>query len=173
MKLQPKTDDELLGPAFRWRLRATLDRVEPKYSSPRYQTVAGWSYRTWRIAPAMLAAALGGVVALSVASTGSVNPVVWTEHAGTIFIPSTHEPEGNPGGGAPAQNPPSQQPKAAPTQPAHPAENSSPKGSGEAEGTPRPTQSPEPTDERPGGSSSNPTSSTTPTPTPTPPPHGD
>src|SRR5256885_16182744 len=75
----PKTEGDPLGPEFARRLRGEMDRIEPRFSSPRY---LGASRRrvTWRLAPAALALSLVAILGLTAyAATGSPNPVVWTE----------------------------------------------------------------------------------------------
>ena len=75
-------DDEL-----RRRLREELDRVRPRFSSPRY-LAARPRPAVWRLAPAVLAVAAVGMLGLT-AYSGSANPVVWTEHVVTVIHPAT------------------------------------------------------------------------------------
>jgi len=132
----PKSDDDPLGPLFAERLRAELDRVEPRFSSPRY--LAPHRVGGWRFAPAALAIGLAGIVGLSAyAATGSPNPAVWTEHVVTVIRQAPPSPTSEP-----TQAP--NEPKAAP--PVAPAHESSPEPSEQPEPTnrPEPNESPEP-----------------------------
>ena len=102
-----RSTDDPLGPGFEWRLRHAMDRVQPRFSSPRYAALSARSRRPWRLAPIALAAAMAGVLALSAyAATGSANPVEWTRQAVTVIESGGHLPAT---GGAEAQ-PPAQQP---------------------------------------------------------------
>ena len=81
----PNADDDQLGPELEERLRGELDRVQPRYSSPRY-VAASRRPIIWRVAPAALVVGVLGILGLSgYVKTGSPNPVVWTERvvAGT------------------------------------------------------------------------------------------
>lgn len=128
----PKTESELLGPQFESRLRIELDRVRPRFSSPRY--LAGDRHRvgSWRFAPVGLAVGIAGILTLSAyAATGSANPAVWTQRIVTTIQPS------------PA-------PEASPTQTSYPTPSEhtytpaeSPEPSPRAEPSERPEQSPQ------------------------------
>ena len=105
----PKTEGDPLGPAFERRLRGELDRVQPRFSPPRYLS-AGNRPLVRRFAPVGLAVSVVGILALSAfAATGSPNPVVWTEHVVTVIhpIPSSPTPSSSPDerGGGPATTP--------------------------------------------------------------------
>jgi hypothetical protein len=94
----PKTEGDPLGPAFERRLRGELDRVQPRFSPPRYLS-AGNRPLVRRFAPVALAVSVVGILALSAfAATGSPNPVVWTEHVVTVIhpIPSSRTPSSSP-----------------------------------------------------------------------------
>jgi len=138
----PKTDTDPLGPYFGWRLRAELDRVQPPFSSPRY--VQTHRVGAWRLAPAVLAIGIAGILGLSAyAATGSANPAVWTERAVTVIHQAPPSPTSEP------IQPPSQ-PKAAPpvapkpTQRAESTEPPEPTNRPEPSESPEPSQSPEP-----------------------------
>jgi len=93
----PKTDNPF-DPGFAWRLRKALDRVQPPYSAPRYQSApAGLSLRTvlGRAAP-MVAVGLAGLLLTAFAATGSPNPVIWTQNAASAINAITHAPEASP-----------------------------------------------------------------------------
>ena len=150
----PKTEDDPLGPEFSRRLRGELDRVQPRFSSPRYLAASGRRV-TWRLAPAVLGVSLIGILALSLfAATGSPNPVVWTERVVTVIHPNAATP-------TPSATP--QEHRGAP--PATPSQqgehNSSPEPSERAEpteqpeptGRPEPAESPEPAQSHSGDSS--------------------
>ena len=92
----PRTEPDPLGGEFKWRLRAELNRVRPVYSTPRYLSSAPRRVRAWRLAPAVLAAGVLGMLGLTAyAATGSPNPVVWTQQIVTKIEPSA-APESNP-----------------------------------------------------------------------------
>jgi len=136
----PKTENDPLGPRFAWRLRFELDRVQPRFSPPRYATRARVS--PWRFAPVALAIGITGILGLTAyAATGSANPVVWTERARSVIeaVPPSPTPESTPTPNAP---------KAAP--PAAPTRGTSP----EPSGSPEPRESPEPSDDHSGTSGS-------------------
>jgi hypothetical protein len=152
----PKTDDTKLGPDFEDRLRAELDRVRPAASLPRY-TSAGMRIPSWRPAPAMLAIALIGILALAAwAATGSANPVVWTQRVETVINPTAPSPdstETQPNAGPSSE--PQHHASAEPTEKAEPTSQPEPGESPEPSGSPEPTESPEPSgDHSDGGASS-------------------
>lgn len=139
-----------LNPVFAWRLKAALDRVTPPASLPRYASASMGRARPWRVAPFLLAATMVVLLALTAtATTGSPNPVVWTQHAASTIQSVRHAPEAipspqpapeqapaNPARSAPAA------PAAVPThQPQHGA-SPTPDRSEQPEDSPRP----EPTD---------------------------
>jgi hypothetical protein len=163
-----KTDGDPLGPGFDWRLRAALDKVEPLFSAPRYQTAP--RFNVWRLAPAGVAVASMLLLALTAAAaTGSADPTVWTQRATTTIQSVGHPPEPSPSPeSSPAQ--PQTPPRAAPIAPparstARPA-TATPQGSHES---PEPSENhspfPQPTDHHPQGSPS-----PYPSPRPSPPP---
>jgi hypothetical protein len=90
----PSTEHDELDPVFSWRLKAALDRVTPPASLPRYASVSMGRTRAWRVAPFLLAGATVVLLALTAtATTGSPNPVVWTQHAATTIQSVGHAPE--------------------------------------------------------------------------------
>ena len=89
----PKTDTDPLGEGFKWRLRAQLDRVTPRYSPPRYLAPARGRIGAWRFAPVGLAAGVVGMLGLTAyAATGSPNPAVWTQQIVTRIGPGEAQP---------------------------------------------------------------------------------
>lgn len=141
----PDADDELTR-----RLREELDRVEPRFSSPRYLT-APRRPSAWRLAPAALAAAVLGMVGLA-AYSGSANPVVWTEHVVTIMRPAAASPTPT----KPAEDEHHETPRANPAESPEPRKSPEPSGSAEPRESPEPGQSPqpEPSDDHSGSGSS-------------------
>jgi hypothetical protein len=84
----PKTEGDPLGPGFEWRLSTELNRVRPRWSSPRYLKAAPHRVGTWRLAPTGLVVGVIGILALSAfAATGSANPVVWERRIVTTIQP--------------------------------------------------------------------------------------
>jgi hypothetical protein len=162
-----KTERDPLGPAFSWRLRAALDRVVPPQVPPRYQS-AKHAPAPLRFAPAALAAAVAGIVALAAfATTGSANPVVWTQRVTSTIGSAGHAPSAVP---SPEESPTPQTesphpPAAAP--PAHTPEHEAsphPSEAPERSSSPAPRESPAPSDDHFGTPS--PTSSPSPSPSP-------
>jgi hypothetical protein len=93
----PKTERDPLGEGFDWRLRAELNRIQPRFSSPRYLSPDAHRIGTWRLAPAGLALGIIGILGLSAyAATGSANPVVWTQRIVTTIEPNVVEPPPTP-----------------------------------------------------------------------------
>jgi outer membrane biosynthesis protein TonB len=122
-----------MDPGFEWRLKAALDRVTPPASSPRYQLAVMGSARTWPVGPALLAAAstMFLLAVTAAAATGSPNPVVWAERAGTTIQSVGHTPETSP------SPEPSENHSAPAAQPKHQPEQ-------EPKETPEPKESPDP-----------------------------
>ncbi len=167
----PKTDPDPLGPNFAWRLRAELDRVQPRFSSARYLSPgAGGRVGSWRFAPAALAIGLAGIVGLTAyAATGSTNPAVWTERAKSVIqaAPPSPTPESTPGPARPQVAPPAAPARQSPAEPSErpePTEQPEPSGSPEPRESPEPSQSPEPFDEHSGSGSSGESANPLPTP---------
>ena len=125
-------DDEL-----RRRLREELDRVEPSFSSPRY-LAAHPRPVAWRLAPAVLAVAMLGMLGLT-AYSGSPNPVVWTERVVTVIQSTQASPSPNQ---APEQH--RDTPRANPTNASDRHESPEPAESPEPHESPKPSESPEP-----------------------------
>jgi hypothetical protein len=160
----PRSDRDPLGPSFPWRLRSELDRVQPRWSSPRY--LAAPRVRALRLAPAALAVALTGLLGITAyAATGSANPTVWTERVETIFHPAppTATPEITPPAAAPQAVPPAVH-KTSPK----PSDKAAPTNRPQPSDSPEPRESPEPPGDHPGSSSNR----GFPTPSPTPGDHG-
>ena len=169
----PKTDPDPLGPHFNWRLRAELDRVQPRFSSPRYLSHgAGGRVGAWRFAPAALAIGLAGILGLTAyAATGSTNPAVWTERAKSVIEAVPPSSESTPSPARPQAAPPAapvRQSPAAPAERPEPTEQPEPSNTAEPRESPEPSPSPEPTDNHSGsGSSGDSGESANPSPTPT------
>ena len=147
----PITDDELLGPGLEKRLKAALDEVmppSPSLSSARYRLGAARRLsRAWRFAPALVAVAVAGVAVTATAATGSPNPAIWRDKAGTVIQNVGHFPGTSP---KPAQNPKPRSTGASNAGRPTPTSGheSEPKQSPEPSERPEPSPSPEPT-ERP------------------------
>jgi uncharacterized membrane protein YgcG len=121
-------NDEPFGPDLEARLRAELDRVRPPHSSPRYLSTKA-APTGWRLAPAVLAASVISILALSAfVATGSPNPAVWGHDVVTIIQSSSTTPTPTP----PASATPTRE-----------AEQPEPSHRGES---PEPTERPEPTE---------------------------
>lgn len=154
----PKTDDAWPGRELAPRLRAELDRVLPPNSPPRYLG-ARPRVAAWRLAPAMLAVAFAGMLALAAwAATGTPNPSVWTQRVETVINPPSPSPATSP-------SPPQSQ-AAPPAAPIHPA-TARPSDEPETSASPEPRESPEPTNDHSGdggAGESNPSPSPSPTP---------
>ena len=140
----PNADDDQLGPELEERLRGELDRVQPRYSSPRY-VAASRRPIIWRVAPAALVVGVLGILGLSgYVKTGSPNPVVWTERVVTVVHPNTASP-------APGRSPgehesgPATTPAHNPEHKASPAPTEKPESgqSPEPSGSPEAHESPE------------------------------
>lgn len=130
----PKTDDSELEPNLERQLRSALDRVQPRFSSPRY---AGHRSTPWRVAPIALAAGVTGVAVLSLsAAAGSLNPAVVVNRISTAIQPAAET--------TPTPAPvPEESPKPAP--PVHQAEPApEPTERPEPKPAPEPTEGPEP-----------------------------
>ena len=147
----PKTEGDPLGPEFERRLRGELDRVRPPFSSPRYLARGGRPIAL-RVAPAVLALSLVGILGLSAyAATGSPNPVVWTEHVVTVIHPNPASPTPSPttqqNQGGPAATPGQDDNRHGSPRP---TERPEPSESPEPSGQPSPNESPEPSGDHSG-----------------------
>jgi len=152
----PTTDGDSLGPTLQRRLRRELDRVQPRFSPPRYRSAAPPEVRTWRFAPAALGVSLVGILALSAfLATGSANPVVWTQRVVTVIESNpTPTPEASPvQPKAAPQAGPAQAPRHQAPVTSQPPEHSETPESGRNS---EPSESPEPSDGRSGSGSSGP-----------------
>lgn len=160
----PIPERDLLGPGFERRLKAALDKVvppSPLLSSARFRTGnARRLSRAWRFAPALVAVGAAGMVLTATAATGSPNPAIWRDRAGTVIQNVAHYP----GTGPKAVQGPKSQPRAT--------------SQGQGPGTSRPTPvtghdpapkpSAEPTDRAEQSPRPEPTPSERPEPSPTP-----
>jgi len=138
----PDADDELLR-----RLREELDRVRPRFSSPRYLTTSARPL-AWRLAPALLAVAAVGMLGLT-AYSGSANPVVWTERVVTVIESTQASPSPNQ---APERR--TETPRANATEASDRHESPEPAESPEANASPETHESPEPSDDHSGSGTS-------------------
>jgi hypothetical protein len=95
----PIPERNTLGPGFEKRLKAALDRVTPPsplLSSARYRSgAAKLPRRAWRLVAVLVAVTATGAALTAAAATGSTNPVVWTERAGSA-IESVSKPVAGP-----------------------------------------------------------------------------
>ena len=114
----PNSDHDPMGRGFEWRLKAALDQVTPPASSPRYASTVMGGARAWPIMPALVAAGAAMLLAITASVfTGSANPVVWAERAGTTLQSVGHTPEAGP---SPVSSPETHSaPIAGPAQPTH------------------------------------------------------
>jgi outer membrane biosynthesis protein TonB len=155
----PIPDDKALGPGLEKHLKAALDQVtppSPSLSSARYRMGAARRFsRAWRFAPALVAIAAAGAALTATAATGSPNPAIWKDRAGTVIQNASHFPISSPK----AAHSPKPQPKAG-----TPATTARPTEPGDHESEPKPTARPT---ERPAPSPT-PEPSDRPEPTPTP-----
>ena len=130
----PIPDNEMLGPRLEKRLKAALDEVvppSPSLSSARYRMgVAARMSRVWRFAPALAAIAAAGAVLTATAATGSPNPAVWRDRAGTAIQNVGPFPKSTP--------------KATHSPKAEPRESPDDKGTAPTRATPSSTRPPEP-----------------------------
>lgn len=154
-----------VNPIFEWRLRATLDRVRPPWSPPRYQTALAVA-RPWRLAPVLLAGAATVLLALTAtAATGSPNPVVWTQRATTTIESVGHAPDVAPSPESSPQQPHANPRAALPAPPSHEPQHT-------AAQRPEPSDHPQPTaSPRPFGDRHPPSPSPSPSPSPDPEEH--
>jgi hypothetical protein len=157
----PIPERELLGPGFERRLKAALDKVvppSPLLASARYRMSAPRRIgRAWRFAPALVAAGAAVMAISATAATGSPNPSVWRDRAGTVFQSVTHLP-----GVSPKAVQSAKPPKGTPAGQETGTGRTTPPATHEPQ--PRPTERPEPTD--------TPQPAEPPEPSPTPEPQG-
>jgi hypothetical protein len=139
----PKIEPDDLTAGQQWRLRIALDRVMPPFSPPRYLVHRQTRISAWRLAPASLALAMTGVLALSAyAATGSANPAVWGQRAASTIESVRLAPAVVPAGpSAPAQPAAAPRAAASPSQGTHdghskPEPSDHHSGSGQPGGTP-------------------------------------
>ena len=170
----PIPEHEMLGPGFERRLKAALDRVvppSPLLASARYRSAAASrARRPWRFAPALVGIGAAGMVITAAAATGSPNPAVWKERAGSVIQSVAHFPVASPKA-HPSPKPAPSHAVSQGTGPTHPTPSSGhqppsqgPEPTDRAEPSPRPE--PTPSDGRPEPSPT-PEPTNTPEPTPT------
>lgn len=133
----PNTEHDPMDPGFEWRLKAALDRVTPPSSSPRYASTVMGGGRAWPVGPALVAAGAAMVLlaVTATATTGSPNPVVWAERAGSSIQSVGHSPES-----APSPEPSAETHRSAPVSPAQPSHEPAENQKSE---TPEPSEKPE------------------------------
>jgi hypothetical protein len=138
----PTPDDEMLSPGLVKRLKAALDEVTPPsplLSSARYRLGGAKRLsRAWRFAPALVAIAAAGAALTATAATGSPNPEIWKDRAGTVLQSVSHFPASSPKATHSPKPEPRDSPDGEGTQPARPTPSST--------RPPDPRESPEPTD---------------------------
>jgi len=139
----PNTEHDPLDRGFDWRLKAALDRVTPPPSNPRYASSVMGGARAWPLVPALVAAGATVLLAISAtAFTGSTNPLVWVERAGSTIQTVNHTPEA-----APSAEPNPTTPRNAPAAQAQPNQGPDHQANtAEPKDSPEPTERPEPTD---------------------------
>ncbi|HET6309939.1 MAG TPA: hypothetical protein VFH00_02910 [Candidatus Nitrosotalea sp.] len=139
----PNTEHDPLDRGFDWRLKAALDRVTPPPSNPRYASSVMGGARAWPLVPALVAAGATVLLAISAtAFTGSANPLVWVERAGSTIQTVNHTPEA-----APSAEPNPTTPRNAPAAQAQPDQGPDHQANtAEPKDSPEPTERPEPTD---------------------------
>lgn len=159
----PSAEDDGLDAELERRLRRELDAIPPRIARARYLDAR--RPIIWRLAPAALAAALVGVLAISgYAETGSTNPAVWRDRAVNLIRPA------NPGP-ASQENENLSQTTPVPTHESQshpsplPSQRAEPNESPNARESPDPQNSSQPADDH-SGSGSGPVGSSQPSPTP-------
>jgi outer membrane biosynthesis protein TonB len=158
----PIPDDEMLSPGLKRRLKAVLDEVvppSPALASARYRMgVAKRRSRAWRFAPALAVIAAAGAALTATAATGSPNPSVWRDRAGTVLQSVSHLPGPSPKAVKSPKPEPRESPTGQGTEPAHPTPSSGhelpPRPTPEPTDKPEPGSSPDPSHEHPGPSPS-------------------
>lgn len=145
------TEPEGLGPQVESQLRLALDRVQPRYSMPRYQDAPA-APRRWSAAQAILAAGLAGlmiVTLLAAATSRSLD----LQHRIVNTIQSATQPTSTPET-APSPSPEAQQPVPPSDEP---TPSPTPKETPEPSQRPQPSDSPEPSDDHSGSTWASPT----------------
>jgi hypothetical protein len=142
----PTPEDEMLSPGLAKRLKAALDEVappSPALANARYRMgTARRLSRAWRFAPALVAIAAAGAALTATAATGSPNPAVWKERAGTVIQNVSHFPSSIPN----STKRPKPQSKPAPEDKATETTRPTPTSSHEPKASPSPAEQPEPGD---------------------------
>ena len=156
----PIPERELLGPGFDRRLKAALDKVvppSPLLASARFRSGAPRRInRAWRFAPALVATGAAAMAITATAATGSPNPSVWRDRAGSVFQSVGHFSGSASPKAVQSAKPPKASPAGQGTGPSHATPPST------HQPQPKPTERPEPTD------SPQPTERPEPSPTPEP-----
>ena len=149
------TEPDGLGPHLESQLRSALDRVEPRYSAPRYLE-AGAAGRRWGPSQGFLAAGIAALMVLTLLGAAASRSID-LQHRIVNTIQSATQPT--------AGTAPQTSPSPSPEEDRQPAPAQEPSPRPEPSDSPEPTQTPEPGDSS--SSSSGEHSSSTPTPTPT------
>lgn len=162
----PIPERDRLGPGFERRLKAALDRVAPPsplLSSARYRSgAAALPGRAWRLVPALVAIGAAGAALTAAAATGSPNPAVWEERAGSAIQSVSHQPAAGPKAVRTPRPEPSRQPSSGKgTEPGHatpssgheqePQRSPAPTERPEASPSPEPSPRPSPSQDSSGG----------------------
>lgn len=96
----PIPEHKPLGPGLEKRLKAALDEVvppSPLLASARYRmSTARRVRRAWRFVPALVAAGAAATAITATAATGSPNPAIWRDRAGTVIQNVSHFPPSSP-----------------------------------------------------------------------------
>jgi hypothetical protein len=93
----PIPENDPLDPGLKSRLKAALDQVTPPPALPRYAAATTGRARVGRAASLALAAGASVLLALTAtATTGSPNPVVWTQRAASEIEAVEHGAKGSP-----------------------------------------------------------------------------
>lgn len=135
-------ENEPLSPGLEKRLKTALDAVvppSPLLSSARYRMGAAPRVaRAWRFVPSVVAIGAAAMAITATAATGSPNPAVWRDLAGTVIRNVSHIPPAGP--------------KTVPSAKPQPRATSTGQGTGSSHATPPsdrddgPKQSPDPRD---------------------------
>ena len=144
----PIPEDEMLGPGLERRLKAALDEVTPpsrSLSSARYRMGAARGLnRAWRFAPALVAIAAAGAALTATAATGSPNPAIWRDRAGSVLLNVGHFSGSTPKAVQSHKPQPMVSPSDESNGATHPTPSSHPKQSPEPTERPETTPGPEP-----------------------------
>jgi hypothetical protein len=96
----PIGEHDTLSPGFERRLREALESFVPpsrQLSSARYKSAAARrARRAWMLVPALVGVGAVGMAFTAAAATGSPNPAVWSERAGSVIQSVSHIPAAEP-----------------------------------------------------------------------------